>query len=606
LKLLLANGVQVCHGLRDPRILHWLRDPDANAAASMEDCWNSLEDLKLRCSWHTIVTKYIQAIKSDGYVKERAMRINEVIKDTAASYALYDELARVCGFTPETQDNARRYPGLKSLFEDLEMPLLPIIAEMEFCGVGFDADMFADMRNRMESKAEYLEKRATALFGTKVDLNSPMAVAEALFGGSKPLMQYPIDVKPGQKLSSKKMILQMVSDHILPCIILEHRKLMHTINTYLDPLPRYAHLNKTPILRGQPESSSFTMRRIYATCLQTNVPTGRIASDNPNLQSIPNAFDYTPLPDCMMNHSGSEDVGSPNGKSYRTRASSSEDSLDRSPFHVLATQKPIRVSIRDSFIATPGFIMVSCDYRHLELRIMAHFSQDQVLIPLLQDPSQDVFQMMASVWFKKDPQKVNSSERAKAKAVCYGLLYGKGNKALATDLECTYDQAKLFIRDFKSTFRGIEGFIFSTHKYVEENGSVETLLGRRRCLAGSYSAIDEEKSSARRKAVNTKCQGTAADIVKTAMVRIWWELFLPITDLCPRMLINLHDELLFEVPEANAIELSRKIQDIMENSITLPGIPLPVKVRVGPSWGSLLPIEDYLKPTALDFQNVHS
>lgn len=608
LKLLLAHSVQCHEQLRDPRVLHWLMEPDLHKDHNIEQAWNTLDRLVQSESFNSVkLNCNFQSHSQDPVVKARALRISQATLNAVASMRLYLEMNSLCVESSSSRAGSgyQGYPGLMDVFYEIEMRLLPVISEMEFVGIGYDASIFSDMQLKMEQKVDYIQNRANSILQRKIDLSSPEQVTHAIFEQQK--IPYPLPLKLGEKMCSNKLILQMVREYALPGIVLEHRKLTYTINHYLDPLPRFSHVTSVPVRRGT-SAGSFRMSRIFATCHQTNVPTGRIAFENPNLQSICHSFDYTPLPDRLMGHNGVEDgIGSPlsNKSLYKTN-SSSEDSIDRSPLHqALSKQAPIRVSIRKAFVAAPGYVLLSCDYSHIELRIMAHFSKDSTLLPLLEDPSNDLFVMMACAWFGLTPPQVETQHRAKAKAVCYGIIYGKGSKALAHDLECDVKVAKQFMTDFKKKFKGIAAFISGTYEHVESQGYVETLSKRRRFFPGAFSPDREEKARARRQAINTRCQGTAADIVKRAMNSIWWNLFRNKTDTFPRILVNLHDELLFEIPEEELAQMSTQIKLAMETTTQLPGIPLPVKLRAGPDWGSLVPLEEYfIRPRSLNLNNV--
>ena len=667
LKLLLSLGISVTSGLRDPRIAAWILEPDIHKDASLKELVEKYSD-------STTVAAF--GAEPSGLV-ERA--IHASLLQAHQSFLLSGSL-----------DDELRLNSQYELYTDVEMRLLPILAKMEFYGVGFSSDSLLNARHLVESKIRNLEARAFKAARREFDLNSPMEVSYILFEHLKlayPTLDdlssttnsskvgfgasvvsstsssskcaqtstsnasssssssstssrnnksaAPMRTKRVEK-STKAEILQAMmsgpSPHPLPEILLEHRMLSHTVNNYMDQLPQFAF-----------HSKQLHMRRIYSTCHQTCVPTGRLAFDHPNLQSIRHAFEFIPVSSKRNHHKKKEDTA--NGSldppkpldkhektqlntSTSTSSSGSQDSKDfseaiiksSSPPSLSAstssstslsttpTGAPIEVNIRDAFIAAPNFTLVSFDYCQLELRIMAHFADDAPLLQQLRDPSVDMFNVVAAQWLLKSSLDVRPEERVQAKHICYAILYGQGTHALARTLKVSKSDAKRFREDFNKRFAGLVAFTKNVVKTTTECGYTETLGGRRRHFPQIYSirgggvgvgaggrgaaaggwheerSQREEYARAVRQITNTVCQGSAADIVKMATIKIEEML----TEKAPngRCIINLHDELVYELPTSQLEQLIPDIQNIMESIMTLK-LPLTVRIFFGQTWGHL-------------------
>ena len=227
----------------------------------------------------------------------------------------------------------------------------------------------------------------------------------------------------------------------------------------------------------------------------------------------------------------------------------------------------------------PSHIVV-VDYSQIEVRIMAHFAQDTAMLGFL-SAGGDVFRRIASKVCKKPADDVTPAERKAAKAMCYGILYGKGATSLSEDLACSKEEASRFLHDFKHSYEGIAAYIQSVVGFCRQHGYVETLMGRKRFLPTIFSKNERERAFAERQAVNTVCQGSAADIVKLAMLRLQHAL----PPSCS-LVLQVHDELVFDVPSHVLHPAIAMIRQIMENVVTL-SVPLPVKLQAGMSWGEL-------------------
>eukprot|EP00241_Pyramimonas_parkeae_P006735 CAMPEP_0114260642 /NCGR_PEP_ID=MMETSP0058-20121206/20615_1 /TAXON_ID=36894 /ORGANISM="Pyramimonas parkeae, CCMP726" /LENGTH=322 /DNA_ID=CAMNT_0001375929 /DNA_START=9 /DNA_END=977 /DNA_ORIENTATION=- len=321
------------------------------------------------------------------------------------------------------------------------------------------------------------------------------------------------------------------------------------------------------------------MRRVSGSILHTAVETGRLAMEEPNLQCVPKPVAYL-MPELNTPGSQSQAVG-----------------------------ETTYMNVRKAFRASPGFVLMSVDYSQLELRLMAHFSGDAGLCSMLalEGPDGDPFRQLAATWHNVPPQSVNTDQRNWAKQLAYGLLYGKGPASFAQDLDCDIPTATAAMEDFRRALPGVDGWLKRVVQECAERRPphVLTLLGRRRYL--NDVKLDpkthfQRVAAAQRRAVNTVCQGSAADIAKLAMNRVYHclkELQSRATTkagigepprVCCKLLVQIHDELLFEVAYDSLPTIASLVKESMECVVKL-RVPLLVKVQTGPSWGELVPYE---------------
>lgn len=448
-------------GLLDPKIAAWILDSEQNKDKSLEQLYKEYScNAVVPYDYTVSLESFSQTFLKVHYSLCLMTKLNELLNQ-----------------------------NLKELeiFKEIEMPLVPILAKMEYYGIGFVKDRYKYYEALIRRKLDILEKEAHKLAGKKFRLTNATDVYHVLFVELK--IPYPEEstiLHSTGKLrrayySTKEEVLQSIAHlHPLPNIILEHRKLSHTINNYIDVLPKFAFYD--PIVTK--------MERIHSVCQQTVVPTGRLSFTSPNLQAITHKFQFQ--------------FEAP---SNRTR----NDSNDRSSLgdcSMLSIQKEcilvpssndtvVTVNIRDSFVSQQDYLLLSADYAQLELRLMAHFSKDKKLRKNFSSNG-DIFTLVAAHWLHKSTKEVTENERHRTKRLCYGILYGMGATSLANELEISKAEAKQVIESFKAHFSGIRDFLAHTIESCRSFGYVETLFGRRRYLPKIYSTNKKERSAAER------------------------------------------------------------------------------------------------------------
>ena len=343
------------------------------------------------------------------------------------------------------------------------------------------------------------------------------------------------------------------------------------------------------------EHKGLKMQRIYPEC-QTLTSTGRVSCHEPNIQNVPKDFEFEVTPELLKKALGGSIENSWSNKS----------SFLMSPYASFVRTEDLEedtyaVSLRKAFIASEGCLIIAADYSQLELRILAHLSQDEKLLKILGPAYPDVFKAMASKWKKKPLEAIEATDRQQVKQICYGILYGIGVKALSEQLNVDEHEAMNFISTFMETYPGVKKFIEKIVKDCKVNGFVTTLQGRKRFLPNIKSTNNYAQAAAERQAINSTVQGSAADLVKAAMIAIDQELTkkYPKSALPLRMeqknylqdgahfILQLHDELYYEVVAEDLMPVAKIIQEKMERAIEVKTVPFPVSVRIGPSWGEL-------------------
>ncbi|CAN6911688.1 unnamed protein product [Brassica oleracea] len=443
-----------------------------------------------------------------------------------------------------------------------EMPLVNVLADMELWGIGVDIEGCLGARNILRDKLRSLEKKAFELAGMTFSLHNPADISNVLFKQLKlpiPETQNKGKIHP----STDKQCLDLLrNEHPIVPIIKEHRTLAKLLNCTLGSICSLAKLRLS--------TQRYTL---HGHWLQTSTATGRLSIEEPNLQSVEHEVEFT---------------------------------LDKNGTEVNSDSDRYKVNARDFFVPTQeNWLLLTADYSQIELRLMAHFSRDPSLIAQLSQPEGDVFTMIAAKWTGKNEDSVSPHDRDQTKRLIYGILYGMGANRLAEQLERSSDEAKEKIRSFKSSFPAVTSWLNETVSFCQEKGYIQTLKGRRRFLSKIKFGNAKEKSKAQRQAVNSVCQGSAADIIKIAMINIYSTIsedidsaasssstetrFHVLKGRC-RILLQVHDELVLEVDPSYVKEAAMLLQSSMENAVSLL-VPLHVKLKVGKTWGSLEPLQ---------------
>ena len=405
--------------------------------------------------------------------------------------------------------------GLGKVYDEIDLPLVPVLARMEEAGVKLDCEVLAEMSQRLERECNAKAREIYDKSGHEFNINSPKQLGDVLF--NKLNLPKPMKYGKGKTISTAVDVLEgLAAEHEVPRMVLDYRQLSKLKSTYVDALP--ALLNSCT-------------KRLHTTFNMAGSATGRLSSVNPNLQNIP----------------------------IRTE-------LGR--------------EIRAAFVAEPGHVLLAADYSQIELRLLAHFSGDKLLVEAYRT-GQDIHTLTASQVFGVPPLMVNAEHRRRAKAVNFGIVYGLSAFGLSQQIGIDPKEAKLFIEAYFEKYSGVRGFIDRTLDEARRDLKVTTLFGRVRPIPDIHSKNFNLRGFAERTAVNTPLQGTAADLIKIAMIRIDAEM--RARKFGSRMLLQVHDELVFEVPE-NEVDMMRQlVTEKMENVHALQ-VPLKVEVGVGENW----------------------
>ena len=430
----------------------------------------------------------------------------------AAAYCGADSatvLALHALFAPQLQEMA-----LAPLLDELEMPLVEVLVDMEWAGIAIDRPLFDRLSRDMAVELARLEATIQAAAGTTFNLNSPKQLGQVLYEQQ----QLPILKKTRTGPSTDADVLEQLAamGHEVPRLILEYRELQKLRSTYVEVLP--ARVNA---MTG----------RIHTSFNQTGAATGRLSSSDPNLQNIP--------------------VRTPRGE-----------------------------AIRAGFIPGPGCVFLAADYSQIELRLMAHLSGDPAFTAAFRQ-GDDIHRQTAAIIFNVPVADVTGEMRARAKTINFGTIYGQGPFALSRQLGISQEEAKEFITQYFQRFAGVRAFLDRQVDVARDQGYVETLLGRRRYITDIRDKNFNVRAFAERTAQNTPLQGSAADLIKVAMIRIHDALRRE--GLRTRMLLQVHDELVFEAPEDEVERVRPLVKGLMEGAATLQ-VPLVVEVGVGKNW----------------------
>ena len=484
----------------DTMVAAWLLDPDrmGKTPFSLE----SLAETKLG----------LKGIEFEDIV-EKGQTFRDVPLEKAKDYAAED-----ADFTFQlwtALKNGLEKNGLAELFNNIEMPVLTILAEMELFGIHMDSETLAEYDKELEKNISIAEKEIYETVGHEFNIASTKQLQEVLFTER--------GLKPGKKTKTgystdTSVLEELAAYDPVPAKILEFREMSKLQSTYVEALPKLLDSNS----------------RLHTTFIQTGTATGRLSSRDPNLQNIP-----------VRNDAGRK--------------------------------------IRQAFTATEGNVLISADYAQIELVILAHLSQDPVMCEAFRNGT-DVHKATAALIYQVTPDAVTPEMRRTAKTINFGVIYGMSAFRLAGQLGISRTQAARFIDSYFEQYASIRQFIDQTIKFAEEKGFVETIFSRKRSIMNINSRNKLEKAAAERIAVNTPIQGSAADIVKKAMINV--DKALKVHPTGAKMLLQVHDELILECPDnPSAIENTISIiKDSMENAVTL-SVPLRVSVETGKNWG---------------------
>jgi DNA polymerase-1 len=480
----------------------------------------------------------IHAFQREGLelrgLRHDPMLYSFLLDPTTASHRLADIAlrrlnAKLTGTTAESADITGRLASilrrdvegenLLKVYEEIDLPLVPVLARMEEAGVKIDRGALSAMSSRLENEIAAKAEEIYSLAGVEFNINSPKQLGDVLF--NKLNLPKPVKYGKGKTISTAVDVLEGLAEaHEAPRKVLDYRQLTKLKSTYVDALPALL---------------SPSTGRLHTTFGQTNAATGRLNSTNPNLQNIP-----------IKTELGRE--------------------------------------IRAAFTAEPGHVLLSADYSQIELRLLAHYSRDPLLVEAYRR-GDDIHTLTASQVFGVPPLMVTPEHRRQAKVVNFGIVYGLSAFGLSQGLGITPAEGKQFINAYFEKYAGVRKFIDATLEEVRREGKVKTLFGRVRPIPDINSKNANLRGFAERTAVNTPLQGTAADLIKIAMIRI--DAALRERELKSRMTLQVHDELVFEVPEAELDVMRSLVREHMENVHPELSVPLLVEIGVGKNWRDL-------------------
>jgi DNA polymerase-1 len=407
---------------------------------------------------------------------------------------------------------------LEQVYEKMDLPLAPVLADIERIGIRVDPKALGKMSQTMEKEIRRLEKEIWKLAGSEFNVNSPAQLAEILFDK--------LNLQPNARRGKAKarstaadILEELSAQHPLPAKIIEYREISKLKSTYVDALPKLIH----------PETG-----RLHTSFSQTGTATGRLSSSDPNLQNIP-----------IRSELGRE--------------------------------------IRAAFVAEKGKILLSADYSQIELRIMAHFSKDPVLVAAFRN-GEDIHARTAQEVFGVGPMAQNAEHRRAAKAINFGIIYGLSPFGLAQQLGIEQKEAAKFINAYFTRYRGVKEYLDNILAETRKTGVAKTLFGRIRPIPEINSPQMQLRNFAERTALNSPLQGTAADLIKLAMISI--DRRLAEEKFESKMILQVHDELLFEAPTKERAKLEKLVQEEMEGVHKL-AVPIVVEIGAGPNWRDL-------------------
>lgn len=501
LKVLSNYGIEVCGQLFDTMIAHYLLNPD------MRHNMDLLSEAYL--GYTPIAIDTLIGKKGKGQLTMRAvpaeLQKEYAVEDTDVTLQLKHT------FLPLLEKDQ-----MVKLFTEVEAPLVKVLAQMEYEGIRLDTHFLGELSKEINTDLIALQTTIFDQAGESFNLSSPKQLGDILFEKLK-LLSKPKKTKTGQYATSEEVLSQLASEHPIVANVLEFRALQKLQSTYIEALPREVN----------PRTG-----RVHTTFMQAVTATGRLSSNQPNLQNIP--------------------IRTPRGS-----------------------------QIRKAFVPrNEDYTLLSADYSQIELRIIAALSEEDHMIEAFLQ-GQDIHRSTAAKVFAVPIEEVTKEQRSHAKTVNFGIIYGVSAIGLSQQTSLTRSQSKELIDTYYQTYPKLKGYIEKQIAFAREHGYVETILGRRRYLPDVYSRNQVVRGAAERNAVNAPIQGSAADIIKIAMVRIAQRL--EREHLSTRMLLQVHDELLFDVPKPELEVVTPIIREEMQQAYKL-SVPLIVEIGTGNNW----------------------
>lgn len=497
----LANyGVEVRGKMFDTMIAHYLIQPETRH--NMDDMAETYLDYK------TIRIEELIGPKGKGQKSMRDLQPSEVYEYAAEDADITLQLKNK--LEPELKKR-----GAYDLFCNIEMPLMPVLAEMEMNGVRIDTQSLKETSRTLTERMHEIEQRIYELAGMEFNIASPKQVGEVLFEKMK-IVEKAKKTKTGQYVTNEEVLQSLKGKHEIVADILEHRGLKKLLGTYVDALPKLIN----------PRTG-----RIHTSFNQTVTATGRLSSSDPNLQNIP--------------------VRGEDGK-----------------------------EIRKAFVPEPGCEFFSADYSQIELRVMAHLSGDENMIEAFRE-GHDIHAATAAKIYKETIDEVSRDQRTKAKRANFGIIYGITVFGLAERLEISRDEAKKLIEGYFENFPKVKEYMDKSIQMARANGYAETLFHRRRYLADINSHNATVRGFAERNAINAPIQGTAADIIKVAMINVYRRFRKE--GIKSKMILQVHDELNFSVLPEEKEKVEKIVLEEMQNALKMQ-VPLVADSGWGKNW----------------------
>ena len=501
IQVLHKYNVKVSSPIYDTMVAHYLINPD------MRHNLDTLSESYLNYS--PISIESLIGKKGKNQISMRDVSIDKITDYASEDSDITLQLKSI--FDKEIEVN-----NLSKIFYDIEIPMINVLSEMETEGIKIDTSYLEKLDKEFEEDLEKLKKEIFKKSGEEFNLNSPKQLGEILFDKLK-LVSKPKKTKTGQYSTSEEVLSSLANDHKIIEDILEWRSLDKLQNTYVKSLPN--------------EVSSLT-NRVHSSFNQTVTTTGRLSSNNPNLQNIP--------------------IRTANGQ-----------------------------KIRRAFIPRGSdYILMAADYSQIELRVIASMSNEENMIDAFVN-NQDIHTMTASKIYNVDPENVTREQRGNAKTVNFGIIYGVSAFGLSQQTDLNRSESKVMIDNYFLNYPGLKKYMSDQIDFARNNGYVETIMGRRRYLQNINSQNNMLRSSSERNAINAPIQGSAADIIKIAMININSEL--KKQSLKSKMLLQVHDELVFDVHKSEKDQIKDIVKTTMESAVELK-VPLKIDLEFGKNW----------------------